>query len=300
VRLPALKASHDGLLPTAPVEGGQYAAAPPATRGALPPLEHRPDSRSQGAKTMDAQTWQDDSRLSPPDFPQIEPEFRGRIHIGLDVMQYYSVYGHDARVKLFHCVRDPALNSPYALRVVSRDTIQQGAYYTFSASGVVQVFADDSTPEFTPIGEWMREQAVFTMMMQLSFFRNARAAKSFGLWRSNSRAQRMAAVKKRLEGVLFFAKPSFCSAVMEIHSQVYALTRTPLVELGDKTYELQSFNSEQAEVRRWGSATPPRRPMPACHNPRDVCESGNDPALYCDRHHMCTRWITPPRTCSPM
>ena len=152
-------------------------------------------------------------------------------------------------MKLFHCVRDPVLNSPYALRVVSRDAIQ-GMYYTFSASGVVQVFADDSAPEFTPIGEWMREQAVFSMMMQLSFFRNARAAKSFALWRCNSRARRIASVKRRLEGALLLAKPNFCSAVMEIQSQVFQLTRTPLVELGDKACALHSFSAEQAEVLR--------------------------------------------------
>ncbi len=37
---------------------------------------------------------------------------------------------------------------------------------------LVQIFADGSPAEYTPIGEWVRETSVFNMMKQLSFFRN--------------------------------------------------------------------------------------------------------------------------------
>lgn len=36
----------------------------------------------------------------------------------------------------------------------------------------MQIFADGSPAEYTPIGEWVRETSVYNMMKQLSFFRN--------------------------------------------------------------------------------------------------------------------------------
>ena len=36
----------------------------------------------------------------------------------------------------------------------------------------LQIFADGSPAEYTPIGEWVRETSVYNMMKQLAFFRN--------------------------------------------------------------------------------------------------------------------------------
>ncbi len=36
----------------------------------------------------------------------------------------------------------------------------------------MQIFADGSPAEYTPIGEWVRETSVYNMMKQLAFFRN--------------------------------------------------------------------------------------------------------------------------------
>ena len=88
---------------------------------------------------------------------------------GMDVVEYYATYGHDARIKLFHCVRVDltGTNNPYELGLMPKETIQ-GDFYTISPSGVVQVRSDGSPAEFTPIGEWVREHSVFNMMKQVS------------------------------------------------------------------------------------------------------------------------------------
>ncbi len=41
-------------------------------------------------------------------------------------------------------------------------------YYTISAAGVVQMFADGSPAEFSTVGDWVREHSVFNMMKQVS------------------------------------------------------------------------------------------------------------------------------------
>lgn len=62
------------------------------------------------------------------------------------MIEYYARYGHDARVKMFHCVKSHpnGAGSPYDLTVVAKEALplpKAGSiYYTMSASGVVQVW----------------------------------------------------------------------------------------------------------------------------------------------------------------
>ncbi|GIL89772.1 hypothetical protein Vretifemale_17476, partial [Volvox reticuliferus] len=100
----------------------------------------------------------------------IEPDYRHRIFKGTDVIEYYARYGHDAKVKMFHCIKayPHGAGSPYDLTVVAKEALPApkpgNSYYTMSASGVVQIFADGSPAEYTPIGEWVRETSVYNMM----------------------------------------------------------------------------------------------------------------------------------------
>ena len=60
---------------------------------------------------------------------------------GMDVIEYYATYGHEAKVNLFHAVamhNHNGMGSPYDLLVVPKDRIRKD-YFTISASGVVQV-----------------------------------------------------------------------------------------------------------------------------------------------------------------
>lgn len=93
---------------------------------------------------------------------------------GTDVVEYYARYGHDANVKLFTALKSKptGVGSPYDVTVVGKELLKGPSYYSITAAGVVQIFADGSPAEFTPIGEWVREMSVFNMMKQLPFFRN--------------------------------------------------------------------------------------------------------------------------------
>lgn len=61
------------------------------------------------------------------------------------MIEYYARYGHEAKVKMFHCVKaNPhGTGSPYDLLVVAKEALPPPrtgtSYYTMSASGVVQV-----------------------------------------------------------------------------------------------------------------------------------------------------------------
>jgi dynein heavy chain len=63
----------------------------------------------------------------------------------MDVIEYYAAHGHSARIKMFHCIRADlsGTDCPYELVVIPKESIR-GDYFTLSASGVVQMFADGS------------------------------------------------------------------------------------------------------------------------------------------------------------
>jgi hypothetical protein len=57
----------------------------------------------------------------PPNFRigHLETDYDSELVTGMDVVEYYAMYGHSANIKLFHLNRDHDMDnpSPYALRV---------------------------------------------------------------------------------------------------------------------------------------------------------------------------------------
>lgn len=87
----------------------------------------------------------------------------------------------------------------------------------------MQVWADGSSPEFTPIGEWVREHSVYNMMRQLRFFKTYMPTRYLRTWRSSARAQAFDRVRKKLEARLMCAKPEFCYTLMDLQHKVRML-----------------------------------------------------------------------------
>lgn len=58
-------------------------------------------------------------KAGPPNFRAglLEADFDGELVTGMDVIEYYSTYGHSANIKLFHLVTDNPDGHPYNLRV---------------------------------------------------------------------------------------------------------------------------------------------------------------------------------------
>jgi len=181
----------------------------------------------------------------------IEPEWRYHIYTGMDAILYFAAQGHMARIKLFHAIRGNPSGSPgpYDLLVCSKESIA-GEYFTISASGVVHMCEDGTPAEFIPIGQWVREHSVFNIMKQLPFFKNYIIQRMFRTWRSAARAQHFEKVRQKLESRLFYAKPKFCFAVMDIAHKVYLMKQTRLVELEKPPLKLQAFVNHQEDVRK--------------------------------------------------
>ena len=59
------------------------------------------------------------AKAGPPNFRVglLEADFDGEIATGMDVIEYYSTYGHFSNIKLFHLVSDDPSGHPYNLRV---------------------------------------------------------------------------------------------------------------------------------------------------------------------------------------
>ena len=85
---------------------------------------------------------------------------------GTDVIEYYAKFGHDAKVKMFHCIKaNPhGAGSPYDLLVLAKEALPPpragSSYYTMSASGVVQVGRSGWGPEGVGHGDVFLQRAL--------------------------------------------------------------------------------------------------------------------------------------------
>lgn len=146
-------------------------AASGAKRGAtLPPL--RGEAKRQRSKVTLTSFTAVPAGALPLYEGVIEEDFHTDIRTGNDVIEYYARYGHGARVKVFHCNRalPPGQGSPYELTIVPRQCVDL-EYYTITAAGVVHHPDGPGEPEYTPIGEWLREQSIYNLMRQMRFFK---------------------------------------------------------------------------------------------------------------------------------
>ncbi|KAG2482389.1 hypothetical protein HYH03_018685 [Edaphochlamys debaryana] len=238
---------------------------PGARPGTLPPISspHTPSSAPRHASPPHDLVLQQQAALAAEAntlaaiMAIIEPDFRYRIVKGTDVIEYYARYGHDAKVKMFHCVKSNphGAGSPYDLTVLAKEALPHpragGSYYTMSASGVVQIFADGSPAEYTPIGEWVRETSVYNMMKQLSFFKNYMSQRYLRMWRSAARLSHFERLRAKMEGRMLLAKPEFCFTIMDIGSKVWNMQQVELAELPkDGPVTLADFNAMQDELRK--------------------------------------------------
>ncbi len=74
------------------------------------------------------------------------------------MIEYYAKFGHDAKVKMFHCIKahPHGAGSPYDLLVLAKEALPPpragSSYYTMSASGVVQVGGERAPGAPEPVG----------------------------------------------------------------------------------------------------------------------------------------------------
>ncbi|KAG2436335.1 hypothetical protein HXX76_006644 [Chlamydomonas incerta] len=275
-KLPPLRGGS-GSGPTSVLQQGASGAMPPIISaehsqrpGTLPPISSSPHGGGApgGAQGRQASPPHETSAhmLAEASMAQnslaaimsiIEPEFKHRIFRGTDVIEYYAKFGHDAKVKMFHCIKaNPhGAGSPYDLLVLAKEALPPpragSSYYTMSASGVVQIFADGSPAEYTPIGEWVRETSVYNMMKQLPFFRNYMSQRYLRMWRSAARSSHFERLRAKMEGRMLVAKPEFCFTIMDIGAKVWQMQQVELAEVPKEgPVPLAEFNALQDELRK--------------------------------------------------
>ena len=107
--------------------------------------------------------------------------------------------------------------TPYDLAVVPKEHVENKdvEHYTVTSSGVVHIRPGVQS-EFTPLGEWMRDASVFTLLRQMRFFKYYLVHKMFKFWRGNVRHKMYALVRAKIERKLFISKRTFNPALMEI------------------------------------------------------------------------------------
>ena len=179
----------------------------------------------------------------------VDPEV-ANIKTSKDVIDYYIRHGHNAQIKLFHCNTMPQGDNfnPYQLQVVDRQKVNT-EHFTISSSGVVHV-QSATHAEFTPLGEWIREQSIFNLLTQMKFFKYYIVNKMFKSWWSKVRHTLYRQVRERLKKKLFLAKPTFCPTLMEVYGFVTDVSNTALSNIShNHCYNIDEFAEQQQQHR---------------------------------------------------
>ncbi|CAG9466170.1 unnamed protein product [Pedinophyceae sp. YPF-701] len=182
----------------------------------------------------------------------IEEDFVGTIDSGNDVIQYYARYGHNARIKVFFLVRahQRGEGSPYDLIPVPRAAVLHVDHHTITAAGVEEFFTDGSAPEYTPVGEWLREQSIFNLMQQMRFFKFYRLTRFFRRWRNHTHRLRFEALRDTCRTRGFVAQPAFCQCLNDVRGVCQDIASTASLPLEDgRVYLLGEFCAQQDEHR---------------------------------------------------
>ena len=166
------------------------------------------------------------------------------------IVEYYVRNGLGAPIKVFYCVDAPVTETsytPYDLIVVPKEFVERKdvEHYTATSSGFVHV-RPGVQAEFTPLGEWMRDASVFSLLRQMKFFKHYLVSKAFSFWRGNVRHKTYAAVRAKIAKKLFVAKRSFGPALREIGALCHELREAPAIALNPiVTYDVEDFAANQ-------------------------------------------------------
>ena len=203
------------------------------------------------------------------------PAYEHSLHLRTsdDAIAYFSRMGSSSPVKFLYANRAWPTSSttsyaapyrPYDLLIVDRKYINPAEYFTLSAHGIVQLSSINSTTstaasssilsgeetESTSLSDWVHQSSMFTLLRSIRFFKHFLQAKLFRLWARNVRYAIYCKQRRRLASSLFLARPSFCSALMEVNDIMAGVRDERLwgVRSG-VVYTAEGFGKEQSEVR---------------------------------------------------
>jgi len=103
----------------------------------------------------------------------------------------------------------PHLRSIYRLRIVPPDQVDFQEYFTMSAQGLTCVDKATGTSEFIPMETWLRERALYEVLVQKRFFQEYRVRKNFFLWRDFVRRKARSTVCPTRRAFLPFPSRAF-------------------------------------------------------------------------------------------
>eukprot|EP00884_Botryococcus_braunii_P021647 jgi/Botrbrau1/8166/Bobra.357_2s0012.1 len=187
--------------------------------------------------------------ILPPD----EADAAGQVKTGDDVMQFYAKYGQGSAVRYFYCnrVHSKVLFGPYDLLVVPREDVDPQEHFTMSASGVLLI-RKGAESEFIPLGQWFREKSLFSLLSCLPFFKHYIIARAFKRWHKRVRHVLFKRVRATVASRLFWAKPLFCRALLDVGIQLAdlaAVRNATTGVAGGHLYQLDEYSDLQVAQR---------------------------------------------------
>jgi len=184
---------------------------------------------------------------------------------GEHAISFFAKHGNNMPIKFLNCNRKklpPSLFRPYDLVVVDEDEdVLDMEYFTISAQGVVQIYADKRknkmtvTPtEFLTLSEWMQQSTMFNVLTSMKFFKHYLIGKVFNLWKGNVRYRMFNKTRQDLAKGLIQTRPDFLPSYMDINRILYEMQcrQTFSVQRATRQFEIEDFIAEQ-KTHREGS-----------------------------------------------
>ena len=126
---------------------------------------------------------------------------------------------------------------------------RRAEYYTVSSSGVMHIVPGVQT-DFIPLGTWMRDTSIYSLLRQMRFFKHYLTLKMFSEWRVNVRVKLYRSVRNKIEHKLFLAIPAFNPAMMALAALSHELRETSLVAVNrSQQCTLEEFVETQTTHR---------------------------------------------------
>ncbi|KAK9828903.1 hypothetical protein WJX72_002692 [[Myrmecia] bisecta] len=247
--IPSLKAKKQSH-PASPTAHDSLQRSPStAGRAGFPGSPQATDKiKARAASSASAPRSPIISQLSQ--LPTSEAETAAAIRTGDDVVEFYARYGQDSAIKFFYCNRADAgrFFRPYDLVVVRREDVEP-EHFNISAAGVMHI-RKGMQSEFTPLGEWMRESALFSLLTKINYFKTYLIGRCFRRWHKGVRRKMFQRVRSAISDRLFLAKPTFCASLCTIYAHVSEVAGVKMSYTNPShLYQLEEFADLQVATR---------------------------------------------------
>lgn len=173
---------------------------------------------------------------------------------GADAINFFARFGSETLVKFMHMVPEfdrelarqhPKYYHPYNLLVAAR-SVSGIEHFIMSPAGLVHMKPGESS-ECIPLGTWMRESVMFSILRRIPFFRLYLYRKVITTWSENVRYALYAKQRLKVQERLFATRKTSSAQLLAIKRLLQEMHKVSVLQLESKTWDLEEFAAQTSK-----------------------------------------------------